>query len=136
MYNRIRFCQACIACATRALLAWSSKNNLTDVEGVVSAEAAAIGALYRDVGSYPEPARTTLQTAVRDYTVQVITVAWPAQAQGEVSDAGTRILTALQEELQSFEPSTAGQQAIHAEALRQFNEVVTLSRSSGASTSS
>lgn len=75
---------------------------------MVSVEAAAIGALYHDVGGCPEPARTTLQTAVRDYTVQVITLAWPAQAQGEASDAGTRILTALQKELQRFEPSTAG----------------------------
>lgn len=113
---------------TVGLIAVGVWTNYSDVEGVVSAEAAAIGALYRNVGGYPEPARATLQAAIRDYTVQVITVAWPAQAQGELSDAGTRMLTALQEELQRFEPATAGQQAIHAEALRQFNEVITLRR--------
>ncbi|HEX5689994.1 MAG TPA: DUF4239 domain-containing protein [Roseiflexaceae bacterium] len=100
----------------------------SEVQDVVSAEAAAIGALYRDVSGYPEPDRSGLQQTLRTYTVQIITITWPAQMQGQIVDDGTRLLTTFQDELYRYEPATAGQQVLHAETLRQFNELITLRR--------
>lgn len=113
---------------TVGLIAVGVWTTYSEVEQIVSAEAAAIGALYRDVSGYPEPLRGLLQAELRSYTEQVITVAWPAQARGELPDEGTRLLTVLQRELYAFEPATPGQEIIHAETLRQFNELVTARR--------
>src|SRR5262249_43200605 len=108
-----------------AVAVWTS---YTQVEDIVSAEASSIACLYRNVTGYPEPARRELQHHVRDYTQSIITQAWPAQMRGEVLDETTRQLSTLQEELVRFEPSTLGQQILHAEALRQFNEVAGMRR--------
>lgn len=40
-----------------AIGAWAT---YADVQGKIDHEAAALGALYRDIGAYPEPARTPL----------------------------------------------------------------------------
>jgi hypothetical protein len=100
---------------------WNTNSNASDL---VSKEAASIGALYRDVSSYPEPARTKLQAGLRAYTHQVIEEAWPAQREGRILDSGTRILNEFQNTLVTFEPSTAGQTALHGETLRAFNILI------------
>lgn len=104
---------------------WSAYSN---VEDIVSAEAAAIAAIYRDVSAYPEPVRGQLQAHVRGYTEFIITQAWPAQARGESTDDATRRLNALEQELVRFEPATVGQQLLQAETLHQVNEVTSLRR--------
>lgn len=100
----------------------------TEVEDIVSGEAAALGALYRDFSGYPEPLRASLQGQLRDYTAFVIAEAWPAQRQGLLLDDGTRRLTALEDELFAYEPASPGQELLHGEALRQFNELIALRR--------
>jgi hypothetical protein len=100
---------------------WSTNSNASDL---VSREAASIGALYRDVGGYPEPLRDDLQSRLRDYTHAVIEQAWPAQRQGHLVDTGTQILNDFQTDLFSFEPSTAGQTALHSETLRAYNSLI------------
>lgn len=113
---------------TVGLIAVGVWTTYTEVEEVVSAEAATIGALYRDLSSYPEPPRSLLQAELRSYTQEVITRAWPAQARGTLDDDATRLLTTFQRELTRFEPATPGQQILHAEALDTFNELITLRR--------
>ena len=66
------------------LLAVATYQNLSDVEKTVGNEAAALGALYRDVSAYPEPARSEVQAMIRDYTRYVIDEAWPLQQKGIV----------------------------------------------------
>jgi hypothetical protein len=100
---------------------WNTNSNAADL---VSKEAASIGALYRDVSGYPEPQRTKLQSALRDYTHQVIEQAWPAQREGHILDSGTRILNEFQDTLLAFEPSTAGQTALHSESLIAYNTLL------------
>jgi len=100
---------------------WTTYSNASDL---VSHEAVAIGSLYRDVSSLPEPARTTLRTQLRDYTAAVITQDWPAQRQEQISDAGTRIVDQFQATLMSFEPASAGEQARYSETLSAFNNFV------------
>src|SRR5207342_1195142 len=93
---------------------WSAYSNVDDI---VSGEAATIASIYRDVSSYPDPARTQFQSHIRGYTEFIINQAWPAQARGEITKDGTRRLNAFEQELTRFEPTTTGQQVLHAETL-------------------
>jgi hypothetical protein len=113
---------------TVGLIAVGVWTTYTSVENTVSAEATAIGCFYRDISAYPEPTRSRLQAQVRDYTVFLIEQAWPAQRLGKSTDIATRRLTELEQDLVRFEPATMGQQVLHAETLRQYNEVAGLRR--------
>jgi hypothetical protein len=106
---------------TVGLIAVGVWNTYSHAEDLVSQEAASIGALYRDASSFPEPVRTTLRTRLRDYTMAVIEVAWPAQRKGEIANKATFILDDFQSTLMSFEPVTEGQKARYAETLHAFN---------------
>src|SRR5207342_2148419 len=131
MNNDIIFFASAIAVfysLTVGLIAVGVWTTYSQVENTVSAEATAIGCFYRDVSGYPEPARTRLQAQVREYTVFLIEQAWPAQRLGKSTDVATRRLSALEQELVRFEPATLGQQVLHAETFRQYNEVAGLRR--------
>src|SRR6476661_4428448 len=77
---------------------WNTNSNASDL---VSREAAAIGALHRDVSGYPDPIRTELKSRLREYTVFVIDKAWPAQRSGDGQgmEAGIRIMDEFQGKL-------------------------------------
>ena len=92
---------------------------------LVSREAAAIGSLYRDCSSFPEPQRTELCLKLLAYTKGIITLDWPAQRKGEVPQAGAAPLNDLQQSLMAFEPKTPGQQARYAETLAAYNRLLT-----------
>jgi hypothetical protein len=113
---------------TVGLIAVGVWTNYTQVEDVVSLEAAATGALYRNVSGYPEPLRSDLQTQLSAYTTDLITRAWPAQYYGVILDDRTKLLDRFQGKLFSYEPATAGQAALHGATLRQFDELVLLRR--------
>lgn len=100
---------------------WNTNSNASDL---VSKEAASIGTLYRDVSGYPAPIRDKLQTTLREYTHFVIEQTWPAQKQGRILDGGTRILDDFQSTLYTFEPTTAGQTALHNETLSAYNKLI------------
>lgn len=102
---------------------WNTNSNAAEL---VSKEAVAIGALYRDVNSYPSPVREELRAKLREYTVFVIEVAWPAQkrGQGQVINNGTVILDDFQHKLHSFQPANVSQAALHGEALRAYNTLI------------
>ena len=131
MNNDIIFFASAIAVfysLTVGLIAVGVWTTYTEVENTVSAEATAIGCFYRDISGYPEPTRTRLQTQVREYTVFLIEQAWPAQRRGKSTDVATRRLSTLEQELVRFEPATLGQQVLHAETFRQYNDVAGLRR--------
>lgn len=107
-----------------ALIAVSVWQNYSDAGKVVTGEASALNALYRDVTSYPEPIRTELQQGLRDYTQQVIHVAWPLQQQGKIPSGGIISMTHFQAILDRFEPATEGQKLLHGEALRAYNGLI------------
>jgi uncharacterized membrane protein YozB (DUF420 family) len=108
---------------TLGLFAVATWQNYTDVETRVGEEAAAVGALYRDVSSLPDPNRTELQTDLRQYVRQVIGIAWPQQRRGIVPEDDGATLSILQAHLSRFEPATEGQKVIYAEVYRGFNEI-------------
>lgn len=131
MNNDIIFFASAIAVfysLTVGLIAVGVWSSYSQVEDIVSSEASSLGVLYRDVRGYPDPIRERLQQLIRTYTESIINEAWPAQAQGQTSDAMTRRLTAFEEELFHFEPATTGQQLLHTETLRRYNDVVNLRR--------
>ena len=109
---------------TVGLIAVAVWNTHTQAAELVSREAAAIGALHRDVSGYPSPLREQLRSQVRDYAVFVIDNAWPAQQSGHVPQGGGETLDSLQSTLFSFEPATQGQSALHGETIRAFNVLV------------
>ena len=106
------------------LIAVATWGNSAQASSVASHEAAAIGALFRDVSGYPDPVRSDLQRLVREYATDVVDTEWPLQQQGEVPTSGGQILDRVENRLYAFEPATSGQQAVHAEALDSFNDVV------------
>jgi hypothetical protein len=110
------------------MLAVITYENLTDAQSIADSEATAIGALYRDVSSYPEPIATELRTSLKDYTRYVIDEAWPLQRRGLTPKGGVPRVSAFQTLLVRFEPKTEGQKLIHGETLRQFNEFVVFRR--------
>jgi len=107
-----------------ALIAVSVSQTYSDVSKIVSAEATALAALYRDVSGYPDPIRAGLQTGLRDYTDQIIHGAWPLMARGKVPSAGVDCMNRFQVMLIAFEPATEGQKLLHGETLRAYNQMI------------
>jgi hypothetical protein len=129
--NQIIFFASIIAMfysLTAGMIAVGVWTTYRQVEHVVSAEATAIGCLYRDVTGYPEPARAQIQGEVRGYVDFILNQAWPLQMRGLPTDEATRKLTNLEHLLVQFEPGTSGQQILHAQVLSQYNEVAGLRR--------
>ena len=100
---------------------WNTNSLSSDL---VSKEAAAIGALYRDTASYPSPLREELRKDLREYTVLIINEAWPGQKKGVMVTRGTAIMDDFQARLFAFQPADEGQKALHTEALQAYNTVI------------
>jgi hypothetical protein len=107
-----------------ALIAVSVWQTYSDTSKVVTGEATALNAIYRDVTSYPEPIRTELQKELHDYTDQVINQAWPLQRRGKIPSAGIEHMSRFQSVLDKFEPATEGQKILHAETLGAYNLLI------------
>jgi len=108
---------------TLGLVAVGTWETYSDVENRVDHEAIALGALYRDIGAYPDPIREALQNDLRLYTRQVIDVGWPMQQRGIVPNNASGALGAFQKDFMSFEPTTERQKIIAAEAYRAYNDL-------------
>lgn len=103
-----------------AIGAWAT---YSDVQNKIDHEATALGGLYRDVGAYPEPARTVMQDDLRKYTRQVIDVGWPLQQKGIVPNNASGVLNDFQSHFMAFEPQTESQEVLAAETYKAFNEL-------------
>lgn len=71
-----------------ALIAVSVWQTYSDTSQVVTEEAISLAAFYRDVSSYPKPARAGMQNELRGYTKYVIEEAWALHRQGKVPGGG------------------------------------------------
>ena len=107
-----------------ALMAVNVSQTYSDVSKIITGEASALNAIYRDVSSYPKPIRQDLQTELREYTDQVIHGAWPLQRQGKIPTAGVEHMSRFQAVLDTFEPATEGQKLLHGETLRAYNLLI------------
>ena len=109
---------------TLGLLAVGAWTNYSDVESKVDHEAQNMASLYRDLCAYPQPIQGVLRDDLRQYTRQVIDVAWPEQQRGVVPVSSGGYLNKFQGDLTGFQPATQAQAIIHQEAYRQFNDLV------------
>lgn len=102
---------------------WTTNSNASDL---VSKEATSISSLYRDLGGYPNPVRQELRELLRSYTVFIINEAWPLQKEGrgQTLAHGRLIMNEFEAKLYAFNPSTAGQGALHSETLRAYNTLL------------
>jgi len=110
------------------LLAVATYQNTSQVDDHVAQESAALMALYRNVSAYPQPYRADLQQRIKDYTRFIIDQAWPAQRRGEVPEGTTQMMDEFQQVLAQFEPTTKGQEIIHAQTLSDFSDMIVLRR--------
>jgi hypothetical protein len=108
---------------TLGLLAVATWTTYSDAQGKVDHEAAALAALYRDIGGYPDPARTILQNDLRAYARAVIDGGWPLQRRGIVLNNASPVLNDIREHLMAFEPGTERQKIVAEEAYRAYNEL-------------
>ncbi|HYE92903.1 MAG TPA: hypothetical protein VEA38_17870 [Terriglobales bacterium] len=90
-------------------------------EALVQREASAAGDIGRQAEGYPEPLRTQVKTAMRAYVESVISEEWPLQQRGRTTTRPWEIFERAHTEVLHFEPQTKGQEAVHAEQLRDFN---------------
>ena len=109
---------------TVGLIAVAVWNTNINAQELVSREASAIGAVFRDVSGYPSPVRDELRTGLRNYVVFIIDESWPAQRQGQILGRGTEIIDAFQVDLYSFQPANQSQMALHSETLRAYNNLI------------
>ena len=110
-----------LAVALIAIAVWESYSS---AEKLVSGEATAISALYRDAAGYPEPARSQIRAGIRAYTEQIIREAWPVQRSGRVPTAGIALVDKIQEDMFAFVPTSEAQGILHAEALHAYNAMI------------
>ncbi len=113
---------------TLGLLAVGTWQAYSDVDNKVSEEASALAGLYRDVSGFPEPARTSLQSDLRDYIHEIIYIVWPLERRGIVPKTTGPTLAKFQTGLANFEPVTEGQKTLQAEAYREFDRMIELRR--------
>lgn len=113
---------------TVGLIAVGTWEKYSETSEIVSNEASALAALYRDVSSYPEPTRSQLTSTLKEYTQYIIHDAFPLQRQGLIPAHGTEIVTVFQKILYKFEPVGESQAIIHAETLSQFNVLAEIRR--------
>ena len=106
------------------------QNNERVREGILN-EATALSALYSDMNSYPEPIRSEMRAMLRDYVLFTMHRDWPAHREGTFLNGGTNRADAMRQRLASFEPETPGQEIVHAEVVRAFQEFVSARASSG-----
>jgi len=107
-----------------ALLSVNVYTTYSEASRTVSREATGLAALYRDVSSYPEPARSRLQGRIRDYVIQIIQEAWPLQRHGKMPEHGVTMVDAIQTELTALEPVGEAQKALHGETVHEYNAMV------------
>jgi hypothetical protein len=106
------------------LIAVATWQNYTDVDGVVSTEAAAVASLYRDLDGYPQPLRGEAERILREYTRTVIDKEWPAHKQGIALEDGDASLDKLENAIMAFEPVMEREKIAHAAVVRSLDTVV------------
>lgn len=108
-----------------ALLSIAVFENHNKAEESVEREAGQIITLYRNIRTYPEPARGHLVKALKDYLEAEIGEGWEAQRRGEISRQGVVLAGRMHALLAAFEPNRNNAESLrHADTLREFDEFI------------
>ena len=81
-----------------------------DARQGVEAEAAALDDLVADAAVLGDDNGAAVAAAVRSYTDELVTVEWPAMAEGGRSERATDLLQDLRRSVFALEPSTSGEE--------------------------
>ncbi len=114
---------------TLGLLAVATWTNYSNTQDKVDREAQVVASLYRDVNSFPEPLRTSLDNDLRAYVREVIDVSWPQQRKGIVPYGSGLKLEQFQADLLTFEPKTEREKIVTQQSYTGFNTLVEARRS-------
>jgi hypothetical protein len=107
-----------------AVAAWDS---LRFAEDTSMKEALQVGKLYLDLSGYPQPERDQLQPMLKQYLEHAINVEWPMQRKGQDPE-DPALLSKMLDYWVQVEPKTEGQKIVHAEALRELNDLLSFRR--------
>jgi hypothetical protein len=110
------------------LVAIATWQNYKQLEDLVGQEAAAVGALDRDVGALPEPAGDELRALLRDYVNFIIDRSWPEYRRGRIPRDDEVHIEAFRRRLTAFEPKTERESVLFAASFDQFNKALELHR--------
>jgi hypothetical protein len=110
------------------LIAVGTYETFSQVEERVANESAVVASLYSDVSMFPEPVRSKLQADVSDYVTTLIEKVWPDQTRGRINESAGPILRRLHDDLLTVEPSTKAVDNLHADSIRQLNNLLELRR--------
>jgi hypothetical protein len=113
---------------TLGLIAVGTWENFDETSKLADDEASSIAAMYRDVSFYPQSTATALKANLKEYTRFTIEEAWALQQKGIMTNGGTQRVDIFQKILYNFEPENTKEELIHAEALSQFNNFITIRR--------
>lgn len=114
---------------TLGLLMVGDWSTLSETQEKVDREASTLAAFYLDVSHYPDPLRGRLQKDLRNYTHEVIDVAWQEQQRGILPRGNVLTVVNVATDLATFEPYSEEQKVLHAETYNRFNELVERRRS-------
>ena len=106
------------------LIAIATWENSVSAATAASHEASQIPVIYRSIPGLPEPVRDDIKRVLVKYTVSIIYEGWPAQACGEVTEAGIELLAELGRLISTFEPANSGQAVVQGALLRAFANLV------------
>jgi hypothetical protein len=100
---------------------WETRDS---AEGHVQAEASSLNQVYILADSMPAPNRQLVQKAVQSYADLVVSKEWPEMAAHQpLGPAGWQSLGDVMSAVETFQPTTALQQNISAEAISQISSV-------------
>ncbi len=114
---------------TLGLITVGASTTFSDISSQVDREATSIASFYRKVSNYPEPTRSLLQNQAKTYTNYIINTAWPLQRQGIIPSGIIKQVVAIEKNLDTFEPTTGSQTALHQITLTTFDEMARMGRS-------
>jgi hypothetical protein len=103
-----------------SLLTVAAYQNLERVERNVFEEAAALGRLYSDLATYPEPTRSEVRGLMRDYALYTIHKDWPAHRDGRAMIGGDHRANTMRQRIAAFEPQSVGEEILHREVVSGF----------------
>lgn len=110
-----------IVIALAVFVVW---DHLTTARQAEVDEGASLIALYQDAAALPEPARTQVETSIRDYTTSMIQDEFPSLARGESSDATERSMAVMSRDVHQRLGSTSAPDLVTSVARAQYELVL------------
>jgi hypothetical protein len=91
-----------------------------DVQNHVDAEAAAVFDLYHTTAGFPDPLRTRIRAHLAEYANQVVRKEWPEMQRGALALSAAPELLLVAQEVETFQPSGAGEQDAHQAGMQEL----------------